>query len=243
MIDQFISCCRTEVGPAQRPGDAAAARLRRPGAGAFQRAHRALPDAVRREQHAGVQLHHAGAIFPPAAPPDVRRARPPRHAQAAGHLHAQEPAAPSARRLHAARFHRPAASREILADRAPPIRTRVSRVVFCSGKIYYDLLAAREERQGRPRRAGARGAALPVRRRARRARFWRATRPTAEVVWAQEEPRNMGAVAFHARTDRSRCWTVPAAKCATWAGRKAPAPPPAPASATSRSRRKLSTTR
>ena len=55
MIDQFISCAESEVGPAQRPGDAAAARLRRPGAGAFERAHRALPHAVRREQHAGVQ--------------------------------------------------------------------------------------------------------------------------------------------------------------------------------------------
>ena len=64
MIDQFISCGRTEVGTAQRPGDAAAARLRRPGTGAFQRAHRALPDAVRGEQYAGGKLHHAGAILP-----------------------------------------------------------------------------------------------------------------------------------------------------------------------------------
>ena len=29
--------------------------------------------AVRREQYAGVQLHHAGAVLPPAAAPDVRR--------------------------------------------------------------------------------------------------------------------------------------------------------------------------
>ena len=29
MIDQFISSCESEVGTAQRPGDAAAARLRR----------------------------------------------------------------------------------------------------------------------------------------------------------------------------------------------------------------------
>ena len=43
MIDQFISSGGIEMGPAQRPGDAAAARLRRPGSGAFQRAHRALP--------------------------------------------------------------------------------------------------------------------------------------------------------------------------------------------------------
>ena len=34
-------------------------------------------------QHAGGQLHHSGAVLPPAAPPDVRRPGPPRHAQAA----------------------------------------------------------------------------------------------------------------------------------------------------------------
>ncbi len=98
MIDQFICLLRSQVGPAERPRAAAAARLRRAGAGALERPHRALPAALRREQHAGRQLHHAGAVLPPAAPPDVRRQRPPRHAQAAGRLHAQEPAAPSARR-------------------------------------------------------------------------------------------------------------------------------------------------
>ena len=117
MIDQFISCCEAEVGPAQRPGAAAAARLRRPGAGAFQRAHRALPHALRRKQYAGVQLHHARAVLPPAAAPDVRRPRPPRHAQAADRLHAEEPAAASARRSPRCTISPAAASREILGDR------------------------------------------------------------------------------------------------------------------------------
>ena len=51
--------------------------------------------ALRREEHAGGQLHHAGAVLPSAAAADVRRLGPARHAQAADRLHAQEPAAAS----------------------------------------------------------------------------------------------------------------------------------------------------
>ena len=80
---------------------------------------------------------------------------------------------------------------EILGDPASEDPGRVSRVVFCSGKIYYDLLAAREER-------GAGHVALirveqlyPFA--AEQAAEILARYPTsAEVVWAQEEPRNMG---------------------------------------------------
>jgi 2-oxoglutarate dehydrogenase E1 component len=64
-------------------------------------------------------------------------------------------------------------------------------VVFCSGKIYYDLLAARDERKAEhvalvrveqlyPFAAGQAGEILE--------RYAK----SAEVVWAQEEPRNMG---------------------------------------------------
>ena len=71
---------------------------------------------------------------------------------------------------------------------------QVARVVLCSGKVYYDLLAERRER-------GVNDVALvrmeqiypfpnrslpPV-----LARY-----PNAEVVWCQEEPRNMGAWSF-----------------------------------------------
>jgi len=63
--------------------------------------------------------------------------------------------------------------------------------VFCSGKIYYDLLAAKEEKKADhialvrveqlyPFESGQAGDIL--------ARYSQ----TAEVVWAQEEPRNMG---------------------------------------------------
>ena len=72
---------------------------------------------------------------------------------------------------------------------------RVTRVLLCSGQIYYDLAAAREERtladvaivrleQIYPFPAGEVRDIL--------ARY----PETAEVVWAQEEPRNMGAWRF-----------------------------------------------
>ena len=75
------------------------------------------------------------------------------------------------------------------ADGADP--ASVTRVVFCSGKIYYDLLAAKEDRKADhvalvrveqlyPFEAGQTTDIL--------ARY----APTTEVVWAQEEPRNMG---------------------------------------------------
>ncbi len=80
---------------------------------------------------------------------------------------------------------------EILSDAGATDNARISRVVFCSGKIYYDLLAAREERKADhvallrveqlyPFAAGQARDLL--------ARY----SPSAEVVWAQEEPRNMG---------------------------------------------------
>ena len=54
IIDQFIAAAETKWGQPQRPGAAAAPRLRGPGAGALERAPRALPAALRREQHAGL---------------------------------------------------------------------------------------------------------------------------------------------------------------------------------------------
>jgi 2-oxoglutarate dehydrogenase E1 component len=80
---------------------------------------------------------------------------------------------------------------EILSDPAVADNARISRVVFCSGKIYYDLLAAREERKA------DHVALLRVEQlypfAAEQARDLLARySPSAEVVWAQEEARNMG---------------------------------------------------
>src|SRR5579883_3405707 len=82
---------------------------------------------------------------------------------------------------------------EILGDHvdAKP----VTQVIFCTGKVYYDLLAAREERNA------GHVALIRVEQLypfdAEQARDMLARySPTAEVVWAQEEPRNMGAWRF-----------------------------------------------
>jgi 2-oxoglutarate dehydrogenase E1 component len=71
---------------------------------------------------------------------------------------------------------------------------KVKRVVLCSGKVYYDLLEEREKR-------GAKDVALlrieqlyPFPKRTLEKELQRYA--NAEVVWCQEEPRNMGAWTF-----------------------------------------------
>ncbi|HEX5226485.1 MAG TPA: multifunctional oxoglutarate decarboxylase/oxoglutarate dehydrogenase thiamine pyrophosphate-binding subunit/dihydrolipoyllysine-residue succinyltransferase subunit [Bryobacteraceae bacterium] len=85
--------------------------------------------------------------------------------------------------------------REVLDDTTGIELSRVSRVLLCSGQVYYDILAAREERkisdvaivrleQLYPFQAGQLRDIL--------ARY----PETADVVWVQEEPRNMGGWRF-----------------------------------------------
>jgi 2-oxoglutarate dehydrogenase E1 component len=84
---------------------------------------------------------------------------------------------------------------EILGDSLVADAGRVSRVVFCSGKIYYDLLTAREERKADHIALVRVEQIYPFA--ADQARDILARYPpTAEVVWAQEEPRNMGSWRF-----------------------------------------------
>ena len=87
------------------------------------------------------------------------------------------------------RFHR------LIGETDPAVvPERARRVVFCSGKVYYDLLAAREER-------GIDDVALlrldqiaPFP--SRSVMVEAAKYGEAEVVWCQEEPENMGAWTF-----------------------------------------------
>jgi 2-oxoglutarate dehydrogenase complex dehydrogenase (E1) component-like enzyme len=80
---------------------------------------------------------------------------------------------------------------EIVSDAGVQDNALVSRVVFCSGKIYYDLVAARDDRKADHVAIVRVEQLYPFA--ADQARDILARyAPTAEVVWAQEEPRNMG---------------------------------------------------
>jgi 2-oxoglutarate dehydrogenase E1 component len=79
---------------------------------------------------------------------------------------------------------------EILGDNAAD-PGQVTRVVFCSGKLYYDLIAARDERKADHVAIVRVEQLYPFAADQVRDVLARYTQ-TAEVVWAQEEPRNMG---------------------------------------------------
>ena len=109
---------------------------------------------------------------------------------------------------------------EVLDDPDPP--PQVERLVLCAGKLYYDLLAARDEQaeQGEPNSALVRIEQLypfPAERLAALAERW----PRAEVVWAQEEPRNRGAWSYL----KDRLPPLLGGRALAYAGRRASASP------------------
>ncbi len=117
------------------------------------------------------------------------------------------------------RFHR------VIGETDPAITPeRARRVVFCSGKVYYDLLAAREER-------GIDDVALlrleqiaPFPSRSLMVEI--AKYGEAEVVWCQEEPENMGAWTFVApRIEQVLTELDGAARRPRYVGRAAAASP------------------
>ncbi|HEY2019443.1 MAG TPA: multifunctional oxoglutarate decarboxylase/oxoglutarate dehydrogenase thiamine pyrophosphate-binding subunit/dihydrolipoyllysine-residue succinyltransferase subunit [Bryobacteraceae bacterium] len=81
---------------------------------------------------------------------------------------------------------------EIIGEPGQSDAAAVTRVVFCSGKVYYDLLAGREERKA-GHVALVRVEQLYPFAADQAADILARYSPAAEVVWAQEEPRNMGA--------------------------------------------------
>ncbi len=70
----------------------------------------------------------------------------------------------------------------------------VKRVVLCSGKVYYDLLAERREKQVRDVALVRLEQIYPFPTKSLATAL--AAYPNAEVVWCQEEPENMGAWSF-----------------------------------------------
>lgn len=90
---------------------------------------------------------------------------------------------------------------EILDEAAAPMTAvkieakKVKRLLLCSGKVYYDLLVARERRQGEDVAIVRIEQLYPFPEQALMEVF--ARYPQAkDVVWVQEEPRNMGAWTF-----------------------------------------------
>ena len=71
---------------------------------------------------------------------------------------------------------------------------KVKRVVLCSGKVYYDLAAARDERKIKDVAIVRVEQLYPFPVKSLKAELQKY--PNAEVVWCQEEPENMGAWRF-----------------------------------------------
>jgi 2-oxoglutarate dehydrogenase E1 component len=92
--------------------------------------------------------------------------------------------------------------REVITEdpaiETPAIETKVlSRVILCSGKVYYDLLAAREDRKAKHIAIVRIEQLYPFPETQVRDALSRFP-PSSEVLWVQEEPRNMGAWRFMA---------------------------------------------
>ena len=98
--------------------------------------------------------------------------------------------------------------------------TKISRVLFCSGKVYYELLEAREKLALEPVALVRVELLYPFP--STELLGILARYPTADLVWCQEEPRNMGAwpAFFHWIHDN-----FPADRIPTYAGRSAAAAP------------------
>ena len=173
-------------GAALCAGAVPAAWLRRAGAGTFVGPARTLSAALCGTQHPGVRTVHTGADVPHDSSPDDAPL-----SQAARRHDAEKPAAPQDVGVAACRsFNRPVPA-DHSRDRSAGKPMPWTRIVFCSGKVYFDLLEAREVNSLRTWRWSNR-AALPVSH--RRIRGDCAAYPIAtSIVWCQEEPQNQGA--------------------------------------------------
>lgn len=81
--------------------------------------------------------------------------------------------------------------REVLEDSSGQAPDRIGRILFCSGKIYYELLAAREEKGGHNVAIVRLEQLYPFPGTEVRELLERYPQ-SSDVMWVQEEPRNMG---------------------------------------------------
>ena len=191
IIDQFIASGETKWLRMSRAGDAAAAWLRGPGAGAFLGPAGALPAALRRAEHAGLQLTTPANYFHALRRQLKAQFRKPLVVMTPKSLLRHKLAVSSL-----AEFGPGSAFKYMIPRSTRSRRRTVKRVVLCSGKVYYDLLQdARDKRRSKDVAIIRRRAALPLPGAEPGAGAGAPTR-TPRVVWCQEEPENMGAWTF-----------------------------------------------
>jgi len=85
---------------------------------------------------------------------------------------------------------------EILEDPTQPVADRVERIIFCSGKVYYDLVAHRELPAFQGKVALIRFEQIHPLHEEKVKRLVGQYPNARTVVWCQEEPQNMGAWSF-----------------------------------------------
>ena len=179
-----------------------------------------------------VNMHHAGQLFPCAAPPAA-----PEFPQAPHRHDAEIAAPPQARGLEALAemgpgYDLPPHCCGTTATPSSSTRTgQTCRAVF-SGKVYYDLFEEREKREilHDVLRSCVSSSCIPFPEKALNNELSRF--PGAEIVWCQEEPKNMGGWSFGAAPEIEAgngrdlgTKQQPRALCR--AGRPRPRPPPA----------------
>ena len=155
IIDQFLIAGLAKWGQVSR-----LTLLRRSGARALERPHRAVPRARRRGQPAHRELHHAGAVLPFAATSGAARG-----AATAGAVHPEEPAAAPPGHVAAGGAHRgriPAGARGPRRRRTP--RRDPARAVQRQGVLRSVALAPAGAGGPRGDRQGRAAVSIPLRR-------------------------------------------------------------------------------
>ena len=202
IIDQFLVGRPREVAAGFGARAAVAARVRGAGARALERASRAVSAARGRGQHARRVSVDAGAVLPRAATPGAARAAPPARADAA-----EVAAAPAGGGVASSRIS-PADRSSAVIDDPAAARTRDAGA---AARLLHRQDVLRSDAAGERRRRTSRSCA------SRRLAPWPHEAIATvvdqypnveEVVWAQEEPKNMGAWTYvsaaAARLDRHR---------------------------------------